>query len=75
MVALSKTDLVDATGRERIRDAVKAIRPKAVVVDAPHGQVPAALLFPEDPDHAPAPRETRPQAPDIRPVRDLELDI
>ena len=32
---------------EGIRDAVKAIRPKTVVVDAPHGRVPAALLFPE----------------------------
>ena len=49
VVALSKIDLVDAPGRERIRDAVKAIRPTAVVVDAPHGQVPAALLFPAAP--------------------------
>src|SRR5262249_17847839 len=54
LVALSKTDLTDHG--ERIRDVVKAIRPTATVVDAPHGQLPAALLFPEDPDHALPPR-------------------
>jgi G3E family GTPase len=63
VVALSKTDLVDAVGGEAIRDAVKAIRPTAVVVDAPHGRVPAVLLFPENPDRAPAPRETRSKRP------------
>jgi G3E family GTPase len=63
VVALSKTDLVEATAGERIRDVVKTIRPKAVVVDAPYGQVPAVLLFPEDPDRAPASRETRPRRP------------
>ena len=57
VVALSKVDLVDAAGRERIRAAVAAVKPAAVVVDAPHGQVPAALLFPADPDHPPAPRD------------------
>jgi G3E family GTPase len=56
VLALSKTDLVDASGRERIRNAVKAVRP-AVVVDALHGHVPAELLFPADPDRAPAPRD------------------
>jgi G3E family GTPase len=61
VVALSKTDLVEATGCERVRDAVKAIRPTAVVVDAPHGQVPAELLFPEDPVRAPVPRDSRPR--------------
>jgi len=63
VVALSKTDLVEATGGAGIRDAVKAIRPTAVVVDAPHGQVPAALLFPEAPVHAPAPRDSRRKRP------------
>ena len=57
VLALSKADLVDATRRERIFDVVKAVRPTAVVVDAPHGQVPASLLFPEGPDRAPAPRD------------------
>jgi G3E family GTPase len=63
VVALSKTDLVDEAGRERTRDAVKAVRPRAVIVDAPHGQVPASLLFPEADDHAPAPRNSRPRRP------------
>lgn len=57
VVALSKVDLADAAGRKRIRDAVKAVRPAAVLVDALHGQVPSALLFPEDPDRPPAPRD------------------
>jgi G3E family GTPase len=56
VVALTKDDLVDATGRQQIRDAVRAVRPAAVLVDAPHGQVPALLLFPEDP-RSPAPRD------------------
>jgi G3E family GTPase len=63
VVALSKTDLVDEIGRERIRNAIRAVRPASAVVDAPHGQVPAALLFPEHPDHAPAQRDTRPRRP------------
>ncbi len=63
VVALSKTDLVDTAGRERIHDAIKTIRPAAVVVDAPHGQVPAALLFPEDPGRAPARRDPGPRRP------------
>ena len=57
VVALSKVDLADAAGRKRVRDAVAAIRPAAVMVDAPHGQVPSALLFPEDPDRPPVPRD------------------
>ena len=57
VLALSKTDLVDASGCERIRNAVKAIRPAAVMVDALYGQVPVELLFPTDPDHVLAPRD------------------
>jgi G3E family GTPase len=57
VVALSKSDLVDAAGRERIRNAVAAIRPAAVLVDAVHGQVPLELLFPEDLDRPPALRD------------------
>ena len=63
VVALSKTDLVEPAERERLRDAVKTLRRAAIVVDAPHGQVPAALLFPDDPDRAPALREPRPRRP------------
>jgi G3E family GTPase len=57
VVALSKVDLVDAIGRERIRDAVKATQRSAIIVDAPQGHVPVALLFPESPERAPAPRD------------------
>ena len=57
VVALSKVDLADAAGRERIRKAVAAVRPAAVLVDALHSQVPSALLFPEDPERPPAPRD------------------
>jgi G3E family GTPase len=53
VVALSKVDLTDAAGRERIRAAIATVKPAAVVVDAPHGQVPSALLFPADPDRPP----------------------
>ena len=48
VVALSKVDLADDAQRERIRAAVAAVKPTAVVVDAPEGQVPLALLFPGD---------------------------
>ena len=57
VVALSKPDLTDAAGRGRIRNAVAAIKPSAVIVDALNGQVPAALLFPDDPDRPLALRE------------------
>ena len=63
VVALSKVDLVDAAGRAQLRDAVRALRPAAVVVDALHGEVPAALLFPADADRVPAPREPGPRRP------------
>jgi G3E family GTPase len=63
VLALSKTDLVDASQRERLGHAVKAVRPTAVLIDAPHGRVPTALLFPEDPDQPPAPRDPGPRRP------------
>jgi G3E family GTPase len=57
VIALSKVDLADTGQRARVREAVRALRPAAVVVDAPHGEVPHALLFPPDVDHVTAPRE------------------
>ena len=57
VVALSKVDLADAADQARVRDAVRLMRPAAVLVDAPHGEIPAALLFSPDVDRAPAPRE------------------
>src|SRR6187399_2770023 len=63
VVALSKVDLVDAAARARLCDVIRAQRPAAVVVDALHGEVPAALLFPVDVDRVPAPREVGPRRP------------
>jgi G3E family GTPase len=57
IVALSKPDLAAAGDLARVRDAVKALRPGAVTVEALHGAVPAPLLFAPDPDRVPAPRE------------------
>ena len=61
IVALSKVDLVDKAARRNMRDAVRAVRPAAVVVDAINGDIPTALLFPADPDHVP--REVSPRRP------------
>ena len=57
VVALSKVDLADAADQARVRDAVRAMRPTAVLVDAPHGNIPPALLFLSAADRASAPRE------------------
>jgi G3E family GTPase len=65
VVALSKVDLAGATGSAQMRDAVRAIRPAAVVVDAVNGEVPVALLFPADPDRVPTPREPGPRRPTV----------
>jgi G3E family GTPase len=65
VVALSKVDLVDATARAQLGDAIRALRPAAVVVDALHGEVSAALLFPADLDRVPAPREPGPRRPAV----------
>jgi G3E family GTPase len=63
VVALSKVDLVDAATRAKLREAVRSLHPAAVVVDAVHGEIPAALLFPPDGDRVPAPREAGPRRP------------
>jgi G3E family GTPase len=63
VVALSKEDLVDAATSAELRAAIRALHPAAVVVDARHGEVPAALLFPVDVDRAPVPREVAPRLP------------
>ncbi len=63
VVALGKVDLADATSRAQLRDAVRVLRPAAVMVDALNGEVPPALLFPVDPDRVPAPRELTPRRP------------
>jgi G3E family GTPase len=65
VVALSKVDLAETAGCAAVRDAVRAIRPAAVVVEAIDGEVPAALLFPGEPDRVPAPREVGPRRPAV----------
>ena len=58
VVALSKVDLVDAAGRERIRDAVAAVKPGRGRWSTPcTARCPLALLFPADPDRPPIPRD------------------
>jgi G3E family GTPase len=71
VVALSKVDLANTVQRAQVRDAVRALRPAAVLVDAPHGEVPLSLLFPPDADHVPAPRESALREPGrARPAMD-----
>jgi G3E family GTPase len=65
IVAFSKVDLADAADNAPLRNTVKALRPAAVMVDAQHGEVPAALLFPADPDRAPVPRDVGPRRPAV----------
>jgi G3E family GTPase len=62
IVALSKLDLVDEGAGTRMREAIRAQRVPAVVVDARHGEIPSTLLFPA-PDRATAPREPGPKRP------------
>ncbi|WP_375157154.1 CobW family GTP-binding protein [Bradyrhizobium sp. RDT46] len=63
IVALSKLDLADEGAGARMRAAIRAQRVPAVVVDAPHGAIPSALLFPAHVDRAPAPRSPGPKRP------------
>lgn len=62
IVALSKLDLAEEGAGERMRQAIRALRVPAVVVDAMHGEIPSALLFPAS-DRAPTPREPGPKRP------------
>ena len=63
IVALSKLDLADEGAGAGMREAIRALRVPAVVVDAQHGEIPAALLFPATIDSAPATREPGPRRP------------
>jgi G3E family GTPase len=63
VVTLSKIDLVDAAARAQIRDAIRAIRPAAVMVDAVHGEVPPEVLFSPDLDRELLPREVGSRGP------------
>ncbi|MDE5445992.1 GTP-binding protein [Bradyrhizobium sp. CSA207] len=63
IVALSKLDLADEVAGARMREAIRALRVTAAVVDAKHGEIPSALLFPADVDRVPATREVGPRRP------------
>ena len=62
IVALSKVDMADAPACAQLRELICAQRPAAVVVDAPNGEVPTALLFPAV-DGVPEPRAVEPRRP------------
>jgi G3E family GTPase len=63
VVALCKVDLAHEAACAQLRDAVRTLRPPAVMVDAPNGEVPTALLFPLDADRVAASREVAPRRP------------
>ncbi|MCA1414761.1 GTP-binding protein [Bradyrhizobium sp. NBAIM20] len=63
IVALSKLDLADAGAATRMREAIRAQRVPAVVVEAHHGEIPPALLFPAGAYCSSAPREVGPKRP------------
>ena len=63
IVALSKLDLADAGAGARMREAIRAQRVPAVVVDALHGEIPSQLLCPAHVARAPAQREPGPKRP------------
>lgn len=62
IVALSKLDLAGDGAADRMRQAIRALRVPAVVIEARHGEIPSALLFPAS-DRAPPPREPGPKRP------------
>jgi G3E family GTPase len=62
IVALSKLDLAGEGAGVRMREAIRAQRVPAVVVEAKHGEIPSALLFPATADRAPA-RDPGPKRP------------
>ncbi|MBR0994397.1 GTP-binding protein [Bradyrhizobium japonicum] len=63
IVALTKLDLADEGAGARMRAAIRAQRVPAVVVDANHGEIPSALLFPANVDRVTAPRDPGPKRP------------
>jgi G3E family GTPase len=63
VIALSKVDLAGAASAARMRDAVRALRPNAVLVDAVNGEIPAAVLSSPDIERASVPRGAAPRRP------------
>ncbi len=63
IIALSKADLTDQAGRDRARQAVSAVNPRAIVVESVGGAIPLALVLPDDPAKPPMPRATGSRRP------------
>lgn len=63
IVALTKLDLAEEGAGARMRAAIRAQRVPAVVVDATHGAIPSALLFPAGPDRGSPSRDPGPKRP------------
>lgn len=57
LIALAKTDLAGPAQTGEVHAALAALKPAAVIVDAPFGALPPELLFPADPDRPPPPRD------------------
>ncbi|MEY9189173.1 hypothetical protein ABH987_002801 [Bradyrhizobium ottawaense] len=63
IVALTKLDLAEEGAGARMRQAIRALRLPAVVVEARHGEIPSALLFPANVERAPVARDPGPKRP------------
>lgn len=63
IVALSKVDLADEAARGRVAEVVAAVAPRAVVIDAPRGEVALELVLPEGPDRPARLRDPGPRRP------------
>ncbi len=63
LLALTKTDGATPAVVAGVRTAIREINPRATIVVADHGALPAALLFPADPDQVRSPRAIGPRRP------------
>ena len=60
LVALSRTDLADPATTAQTRRTLTRLHPKAIVLEAPHGQVPLDLLFTQTQPSSRTPGRRRP---------------
>ncbi len=75
VVALSKVDLADPANYAQVRDAVRAMRPAAVLVDAPHGEISRSAAFSFGRRSCAGAARTGATATGGRSVRDAELVV
>lgn len=62
LIAISKPDLAAPEALARVRAAIAQRRPAAICLDAPHGEIPLALLFPGAEPQPRDPGKRRPTA-------------